>query len=100
MDQPPVTTPVSPLAAGRHPGAAVGLPPGMRYKCEGCGNLTRFDVTVSERTARFWHVALSGIGAVEESMIEEQAIAAVLCRWCGSADRVVTEPAPVGLAED
>lgn len=80
--------------AAPHSGAVVGLPPGQRYKCEGCGNLTRFDVTVSERSTRFWHVALSGDGAVEDTAVEEQVIGAVTCRWCGSADRVVTEAAP------
>lgn len=88
MDQPDATPATS------HPGAAVGLPPGMRFRCEGCGNLTRFDVEVSERTSRFWHVALSGEGAVEEQDVLAQTIESVTCRWCGSADRVRTEPTP------
>lgn len=93
MDQPANAEPAS---APSHPGSAVGLPPGMRYKCEGCGNLTRFDVVVAERTQRFWHVALSGVGAVEEEQVIEQDIGSVTCRWCGSSDRVVTEAAPSG----
>ena len=79
-----------------HAGAAVGLPAGMRYRCEGCGNLTRFDVAVAERSHRFWHVALSGVGAVEETTVAEQTIESVTCRWCGSADRITTEPSPAG----
>lgn len=93
MDQPAHADPTS---APSHPGLAVGLPPGMRYRCEGCGNLTRFDVDVSERSHRFWHVALSGIGSVEEATVTEQHIQSVTCRWCGSSERITTEPAPAG----
>ena len=93
MDQPPpAAVPTS------DPGAAVGLPPGMRFRCEGCGNLTRFDVVVSERTSRFWHVELSGEGRVEQADVLEQVVESVSCRWCGSADRVTTEPAPAAVA--
>ncbi len=31
-----------------------------RYRCDGCGNLTRFDVTVSERTKSFYHYTVGG----------------------------------------
>lgn len=79
-----------------HAGAAVGLEPGTRYRCAGCGNLTRFDVEVREHARRFWHVSVSGIGQVEEQELAEQQVVAVTCRWCGSADRIVTEPAPAG----
>ncbi|MEE8602444.1 hypothetical protein [Euzebya tangerina] len=82
-------------AAPAHAGAAVGLEPGTRFKCEGCGNLTRFDVVATERTQRYWHVSVSGVGEVEESVTQEQTIHSVTCRWCGSSDRIVTEPAPV-----
>lgn len=93
MDQPPPAA-----APTSHPGVAVGLPPGMRFRCGGCGNLTRFDVVVAERTSRFWHVELSGEGQVEQADVLEQVVESVSCRWCGSADRVTTEPAPVTAA--
>ncbi len=80
--------------------SAVGLATGTRFKCEGCGNLTRFDVVVSERVSRFWHVAVSGVGAVEEADVQEQTIESVTCRWCGSSERIVTETAPAGGGED
>ena len=82
--------------AGGQAAAQVGLEPGVRYKCEGCGNLTRFDVAVSERVVRFWHVSVSGVGEVEQTTVGEQSIESVTCRWCGSTDQIVTEPAPAG----
>jgi hypothetical protein len=87
-----------PPRAEVHPGAAVGLAPGTRYRCDGCGNLTRFDVEVVERSRRFWHVSVSGVGRVEEQDVAEQEVVAVVCRWCGSADRVAVAPAPAGEA--
>lgn len=82
-----------------HPGASVGLPAGQRFKCDGCGNLTRFDVEVTERVRRYWHVALSGDGQVEESDVREQTIESVTCRWCGATDRVVTELSPAAAGD-
>ncbi|WP_341251359.1 hypothetical protein [Euzebya pacifica] len=76
--------------------AAVGLKPGTRYKCEGCGNLTRFDVTVTEHATRFWHAELSGEGRIESADDARINIESVSCRWCGSADRIVVERAPIG----
>ncbi|MGI9017796.1 MAG: hypothetical protein ACR2HR_11950 [Euzebya sp.] len=77
-----------------HPGTAVGLAPGLRFKCKGCGNLTRFDVAVSERSERFWHASVSGEGVVEDTTLVEQIIESVTCRWCGSTDAIITEDAP------
>lgn len=78
---------------------AVGLEPGTRYRCRSCGNLTRFDVEVSERTVRFWHVGLSGVGAIEEEQVAERSIRRVNCRWCGSSEGIVVEPTPMQLEE-
>lgn len=77
------------------PYAAVGLQPGTRYRCEGCGNLTRFDVRVTERGTRFWHVAVSGEGQVESTDDHQVDIEGVTCRWCRSSDRIVVEKAPL-----
>jgi hypothetical protein len=82
-----------------HAGAAVGLAPGMRFRCEGCGNLTRFDVAVAERATVFWHVSVSGVGEVEAADVAERTVESVTCRWCGSADRIAVEPAPAGAAD-
>ena len=34
-----------------------------RYRCSGCGNLTRFDVVVTRRTRAFHHFIPSSLGA-------------------------------------
>jgi hypothetical protein len=43
-----------------------------RWRCGGCGNLTRFDVALTRRTTEFWHFDL----------------ASVTCRWCGRSDAI------------
>jgi len=57
-----------------------------RWRCALCGNLTRFDRTVSRRTVEFVHVDLSGAASVEDTEILTEAVEEVRCRWCGSAD--------------
>lgn len=75
-------------------GQQVGPGPGRRYRCEGCGNLTRFDIETTERVRRYWHADLSGAGRVEsEERIELQS-EEVTCRWCGTGARVTVEEAP------
>ncbi len=73
-----------------------------RYKCAACGNLTRFDVTISKRTRAFHHYTVGGDLEVEEVEILHEEIEEVSCRWCGSpkdvievadADETVDEPA-------
>jgi RNase P subunit RPR2 len=59
-----------------------------RWRCAGCGNLTRFDVVRSQRSAEFWHVDLSGDARVEESETLESSIDSVTCRWCGRSDAI------------
>ena len=43
-----------------------------RWRCGGCGNLTRFDVTRTRRTTEFWHFDLAGEHRVEESTTDEE----------------------------
>jgi hypothetical protein len=59
-----------------------------RWRCGGCGNLTRFDVVRTRRTTEFWHFDLAGEHDVEESTIEAEQVASVTCRWCGRSDTV------------
>lgn len=73
---------------------ARGLEPGWRYRCDGCGNVTRFDVVSTARTRRFHHFDLGGLATVEEEDVLERTIESVTCRWCGAADRVTVEAAP------
>ena len=59
---------------------------GTRWRCGGCGNLTRFDVTRTRRTTEFWHFDLAGDHRVEQSVLRDEVIESVTCRWCGRAD--------------
>lgn len=60
----------------------------QRWRCGGCGNLTRFDVTRTRRTTEFWHFDLAGDHRVEETDLREETVEQVTCRWCGRADAV------------
>jgi len=65
------------------------LPDGAhRWRCAGCGNLTRFDVTRTRRTNEYWHFALSGDHNVEETDLLNETVESVSCRWCGRADAI------------
>ncbi|RNL64243.1 hypothetical protein EFK50_06850 [Nocardioides marmoriginsengisoli] len=67
----------------------VALPePHQRWRCGGCGNLTRFDVTRTRRTTEFWHLDLAGEHRVEETELREETVEAVTCRWCGRNDAI------------
>jgi hypothetical protein len=60
-----------------------------RYRCTACGNLTRFDVTLSRRTRSFHHYTVGGELEIEDTEVLEEDIEEVACRWCGSAENVV-----------
>lgn len=61
------------------------------YRCNGCGNRTRFDVFERQRSRSFNHYSLGGdLIAVEEQEILEHEVEQVVCRWCGSAASVET----------
>ena len=51
-------------AAGVHDGCPATA---ERWRCAGCGNLTRFDVVRTATTQEFWHVDLAGVAQVEDS---------------------------------
>jgi len=59
-----------------------------RWRCAGCGNLTRFDVARSSRTTEYWHFDLAGEHRVEETRTEFESIDSVTCRWCGRSDAI------------
>ena len=68
---------------------AVPLPDARtRWRCSGCGNLTRFDVSVVRRTTEYWHFDLAGDHRVEQSTTDEEDVLSVTCRWCGRSDAV------------
>lgn len=72
----------------------------QRWRCGGCGNLTRFDVSRTRRTTEFWHFDLAGDHEVEETEVLAAAVEAVTCRWCGRDDAVeLVERTDVELAD-
>ena len=81
----------------------VALPDGStRWRCGGCGNLTRFDVSRTRRTTEFWHFDLAGDHEVEDTTTVDEVVASVTCRWCGRSDAVElvsrAEPADSGAS--
>jgi hypothetical protein len=66
--------------------SSAGLP---RYRCDGCGNLTRFDVTVVQRSKAFHHFTVGGDLVIEEEEVMSRHVDEVVCRWCGHGRSVV-----------
>lgn len=66
-----------------------------RYRCTGCGNLTRFDVTVTRRTRSFHHYSVGGDLEIEDVEVLAEDVEDVACRWCGPGVEVaaIDEPA-------
>lgn len=59
-----------------------------RWRCGGCGNLTRFDVTRTRRTTEFWHFDLQGEASVDQTELRAETVESVTCRWCGRDDAI------------
>ena len=59
-----------------------------RWRCAGCGNLTRFDVVRTRRTSEFWHLDLAGDPRVEQTEVLAETVESVSCRWCGRSDAI------------
>ena len=72
-----------------------------RWRCAGCGNLTRFDVARTRSTVEYWHFDLAGEHAVEETEVKVESVEAVTCRWCGRSDAIeLVDRAAVAGAPD
>jgi hypothetical protein len=56
-----------------------------RYRCDACGNKTRFDVVEVKRVRSFHHFTLGGDLSVEDEEILDRTVERVLCRWCGAS---------------
>ncbi len=67
----------------------------MSYRCDACGNKTRFDVVETKRLKSFVHFTLGGEPNVEEEEVLEHRVEKVVCRWCGSSDQIAEAP-PAG----
>ena len=71
--------------------------PTVRYRCTACGNLTRFDLTVSRRTRAFHHYPVGGELTVEQEEVLAEDVEDVSCHWCGTGKAVeVVEDAAAG----
>jgi len=62
-----------------------------RYRCSGCGNLTRFDVVSTRRTRAFHHFSVGGDLSIEDEQVLESQVEAVTCRWCGASGTRIEE---------
>jgi hypothetical protein len=60
-----------------------------RYRCRGCGNLTRFDVTVTRRTREYHHFSVGGDLEVEDRELLAERVEEIVCRWCGASGDVI-----------
>jgi len=60
-----------------------------RYRCDGCGNVTRFDVTTSQTTKAFHHYTVGGELQVEDATVLSRNVDEVVCRWCGHGRSIV-----------
>jgi hypothetical protein len=73
----------------------------QRWRCGGCGNLTRFDVTRTRRTTEYWHFDLAGDRKVEETELKSESVETVTCRWCGRNDAIeVISRTEASVADD
>ncbi|MHB1088034.1 MAG: hypothetical protein ACYC19_04625 [Acidimicrobiales bacterium] len=54
-----------------------------RYRCNACGNLTRFDVVETTSIRSFHHYTVGGELSIEEPEVIATTIESVTCRWCG-----------------
>ena len=61
------------------------------YRCEACGNKTRFDVFETKRLRSFYHYTLGGEMSVEDEEVLERSVERIVCRWCGSSDSIITD---------
>lgn len=87
MTQPADTgTAARPATAGS---SALAVPDELhRWRCGGCGNMTRFDVVREAKTREFWHLDLAGGSTEEDTDTVSERIASVACRWCGRDDAI------------
>ena len=60
----------------------------MTYRCDACGNKTRFDIFETKRVRAFHHYSLGGRLDIEEEEVLDSNIEKVVCRWCGSSDSI------------
>lgn len=62
-----------------------------RYRCNACGNLTRFDVVSTRRTRAFHHFSVGGDLTLEEEDTLDHVVESVTCRWCAASGSSIEE---------
>ena len=65
-------------------------------RCDACGNKTRFDVFESKRVRQFHHYTLGGDLEIEEEEVLDRTVEKIVCRWCGSSDKIVDDAGASG----
>ena len=67
-----------------------------RYRCTACGNLTRFDITVTRQERGFYHYSIGGELTIEDREVLSEAVDSIDCRWCGHGRAVerIQDPEP------
>jgi hypothetical protein len=76
------------------PGISLGSPvvSTTRYRCNACGNITRFDVLATRRTRAFHHYTIGGDLENEEEEVLSDHVEQVTCRWCSATgDKIAVE---------
>lgn len=79
---------------------ALALRSGHRFRCDACGNLTRFDVVTTTRARSYHHFDLGGSSEVEEHEVLDRTVESVTCRWCQRSDAIAVEAAPAAETRD
>jgi hypothetical protein len=71
-----------------------------QFRCSACGNLTRFDVTVTRRVKEFRHFSVGGDLTIETTDVLDEQVERVECRWCrASGDAIEPRSGGPGAAE-
>ncbi len=68
----------------------------VRYRCNACGNVTRFDVITTRRTRAFHHYTVGGDLTIEDEDVLDHRVEGVTCRWCsasGASIELIEDPA-------
>lgn len=60
----------------------------QRYRCTSCGNLTRFDVTMTRCIKTYHHYTVGGELDIEDEQVLDETVESVECRWCGPTGKV------------
>jgi hypothetical protein len=71
----------------------------VSYRCDACGNKTRFDIFETKRIRAFHHYSLGGELEIEEEEVLDSNVERVVCRWCGSSDSIARGAGSAGPQE-